>query len=261
MKKNLLIAVLFSFGSVANAQTTNVGVNTATPKTTLDITGTATATEADGVLVPRLTVTALAAKDAAYGSAQNGALVFITGGTGSSGLTANITGPGFYYYNHPTTKWIAVAGAAAGSANIVDLDVTLSTAKTLAVGSAAAAPEDIVFNNLLTSPSLNGASYSTTTGIYTVGVAGYYSINVNILSTNTVIGSPIPLLMVGSSGMIYGSGYSNTFLPAGTLGRGILSAVVKLAVNDQVKIQCSNASATALPLSNTTATRWTVTKL
>ena len=92
---------------IASAQ---VGVGNTSPKATLDVTGVATTTVADGVLVPRYTAGDLAAKDNAYGADQNGALVFITAVTGATGKTADVAAVGFYYYNHATSKWKAVGG-------------------------------------------------------------------------------------------------------------------------------------------------------
>jgi hypothetical protein len=108
MKKYLLTLVtIMLFTCLAHSQ---VGINNTSPKSTLDITGVTAATIPDGVLVPRFTVAELARKDAAYGSAQNGTLVFVTSGTGSIGKTVNIKGSGFYYYDHPASKWKGMGG-------------------------------------------------------------------------------------------------------------------------------------------------------
>ena len=116
MKKNFYLAIaLLGFSVSLNAQTAKkgVGIKTDTPQTTLDVRAEATDTSMpDGVLVPRLTVTELNAKSAAYGADQNGALVFVTsntqGGTGTK--EENVKDPGFYYYDHATSKWKGVGG-------------------------------------------------------------------------------------------------------------------------------------------------------
>ncbi|SMC63096.1 hypothetical protein [Moheibacter sediminis] len=108
MKKQIILLAAFLITGVAvKAQ---VGVGTDDPKSTLEIVGETTSTVADGVLVPRFTVTELSVKDGAYGADQNGALVFVTSGVGSAGKTSEITGPGFHYYDNATSKWIAVGG-------------------------------------------------------------------------------------------------------------------------------------------------------
>lgn len=114
--KNYILSLVASIMAVTlHGQ---VGINNTTPKTTLDVTGVTTVNVPDGVLVPRFTATELTAKDAAYGAAQNGTLVFITSGTGSSAKTIDITGPGFYYYDNPTSKWKIAGGSSETFGNI-----------------------------------------------------------------------------------------------------------------------------------------------
>ena len=90
----LLAAAAFT----ASAQ--NVGINTATPKATLDITGSpADASQPDGVIAPRLTRTQLIAKTG-YGADQNGAIVYVTDLSGIiNTTTAAVTQPGYYVFN------------------------------------------------------------------------------------------------------------------------------------------------------------------
>lgn len=109
MKNYLLaFATIILFTTTVRGQ---VGINNTSPKSTLDITGVTTATVPDGILIPRFTTTELAAKDSAYGSAQNGAMVFVTAGTGIAATkTSNITGVGFYYYDDISSKWTAIGG-------------------------------------------------------------------------------------------------------------------------------------------------------
>ncbi|RNA62862.1 hypothetical protein D1631_13430 [Chryseobacterium nematophagum] len=114
MKKQFITTMATVLGVFAFGQ---VGVNTNTPQSTLDVVGTTTATKADGVLIPRFTVTELAAKDAAYGASQNGVLVFVTSGVGSAGKTSDITGTNFYYYDSPTSKWKVAGGGGSASVN------------------------------------------------------------------------------------------------------------------------------------------------
>ncbi len=116
MKKQIiLLAALLMTGAALNAQ---VGVGTDDPKATLEIVGETTANVPDGVLVPRFTVAELSVKDAAYGADQNGALVFVTSGVGSAGKTSDIAGAGFHYYDHPASKWVAVAGTGGGGGTV-----------------------------------------------------------------------------------------------------------------------------------------------
>ncbi len=119
--KNYLpaFATIILFTTTVSGQ---VGINNTSPKSTLDITGVTTATVPDGILIPRFTTTELAAKDNAYGSPQNGAMVFVTAGTGIAATkTSDITGVGFYYYDDITSKWKIVGG---GISSAAPFDVT-----------------------------------------------------------------------------------------------------------------------------------------
>ncbi|GEN72321.1 hypothetical protein CLA01_23930 [Chryseobacterium lathyri] len=114
MKKFLLTAtMLVGLSAVSKAQTTGrVGINTTTPAATLDVVANTTDNaRPDALLVPRLSRAQLAAKDAAYTAAQNGALTFVTTLDGSAaGKTVNVIGIGFYYYDAPNSVWVAVGG-------------------------------------------------------------------------------------------------------------------------------------------------------
>lgn len=119
MKKFLLTAtMLVGLSAVSKAQTTGrVGINTTTPAATLDVVANTTDNaRPDALLVPRLSRTQLAAKDAAYTAAQNGALTFVNTLDGSAaGKTVNVTATGFYYYDAPNSVWVAVGGGGAAT--------------------------------------------------------------------------------------------------------------------------------------------------
>lgn len=114
MKKNLLTAVmLVSFAMLSQAQQRGVGINTTRPAATLDVTANTTDNSMpDAVLVPRMTATQLIAKDnnsGTYGDAQNGALIYIISGAGSTTRTNKITSAGFYYFDSSTPEWKPVS--------------------------------------------------------------------------------------------------------------------------------------------------------
>lgn len=83
MKKNVLTLtamVLFTIAVPGQA-----GINNASPKSPLDITGATVVTVVCGVLVPHFMVSELTGKD----NAQIGTLVFVTAGTGAAGSTTS----------------------------------------------------------------------------------------------------------------------------------------------------------------------------
>lgn len=102
-----LSLILMVIGISGHAQ---IGVNHANPKASLDIVGKTEVNSPEGLLVPRYTATDLGKKDNAYGTDQNGTLVFVTGGIGNSPKTTNVKTAGFYYYDAPGSTWKAVNG-------------------------------------------------------------------------------------------------------------------------------------------------------
>ncbi|WP_137904647.1 hypothetical protein [Chryseobacterium sp. 2VB] len=102
-KFTLLATILISGVSFAQ-----VGINTASPKTTLDVSATRDAsglitnnTQTFGLQAPRLTRAELTANTATYGTNQTGALIYITDVTGgdATGQRINVTAMGYYYFD------------------------------------------------------------------------------------------------------------------------------------------------------------------
>lgn len=106
MKKTLLPLILLVVALKMQGQ---VGINTTTPQATFDIVGVpATVTAADGLIAPRLTRAQLIAKTA-YGSNQQGAIVYVTDTTGTTNATTvKVTAVGYYYFDG--TLWQAIGG-------------------------------------------------------------------------------------------------------------------------------------------------------
>ncbi|UOV00034.1 hypothetical protein MUU74_08775 [Chryseobacterium daecheongense] len=107
MTKKIFPVVLLT-GSFAFAQ---VGINTESPKATLEVAGTPTDnTKYDGIIAPRITGDQLKAKN--YSASQTGALVYITSADSApSGQTLDVTSPGYYYFNGDSgiNKWIKLS--------------------------------------------------------------------------------------------------------------------------------------------------------
>ena len=83
-----------------------VGINTTTPKATLDVVGKPTdILSLDGITAPRITGTQLRSK--IYTAAQTGTLIYATApDTAPEGQTVDVTNIGYYYFNG--TKWIKI---------------------------------------------------------------------------------------------------------------------------------------------------------
>ncbi len=105
MTKNIiLIGALFSSTYLFS----QVGIDTETPKVTLDVRGKSTDVNvADGIIAPRLTGNELKAKDSQYANDQIGAIVYATEAvTTTSAKTVNVTNAGYYYFDG--SVWVAM---------------------------------------------------------------------------------------------------------------------------------------------------------
>lgn len=109
-----------------------VGINTETPKATLDIVATpADLTKIDGLIAPRLKGSELKAKDSNYGSPQTGAMVYVTEAlatANTSPKTLNVTAAGYFYFDG--SIWQKIAGNALSITNPWNIENT-TTAATL----------------------------------------------------------------------------------------------------------------------------------
>ncbi len=121
MKKTFIYIthILLLTGGIAYSQ---VGVNTDTPGATMDVVAAKTdGSTAEGLIAPRLTLAELITKEGKYGISQNGAIVYITGLSGATpaGKTANVTQPGYYYYDYTADGWKPFGGGSGTSAGWV----------------------------------------------------------------------------------------------------------------------------------------------
>ncbi|SHF41013.1 fibrinogen-like YCDxxxxGGGW domain-containing protein [Chryseobacterium sp. OV279] len=105
MKKKLFFPFLMVCSNLFFGQ---VGINTSTPKATLDIVAN-TNNSPIGVLPPRLSGDQLQGMDSYYNDDQKGAIVFVTDAVSSpSPKTKNISTAGYYYYDAILSQWIAL---------------------------------------------------------------------------------------------------------------------------------------------------------
>lgn len=94
--------MLFGYASAVFGQM-GLGINTVTPKSTLDVMSTSVnSANPEGIQGPRLTLAELTAKgNSMYGTDQTGAIIYVTAvsGGGNTGQRANITASGYYYFD------------------------------------------------------------------------------------------------------------------------------------------------------------------
>ncbi|WP_312764676.1 hypothetical protein [Epilithonimonas sp.] len=120
MKKNIILLGMLLLSGLAFSQ---VGINTDTPKSTLDVVGKAADTNSlDGITAPRLTGDQLRAKT--YTTEQTGTLVYVTvADSAPAGQTIDVTATGYYYFNG--TKWVSTGSGLANDTNIYNSDGSL----------------------------------------------------------------------------------------------------------------------------------------
>lgn len=239
MKKLFFSLLLISAAFISKAQ--SVAINStgsaADASAMLDVTSTS-----KGLLLPRMTV----AQRNAISSPATGLMIYQTNG-----------GAGMYLYTGSEWK---------NMSPVVDLVVTKTNSHTLPIGGSSVTPDDLVFNTVVTTPSLsNGttnASYNTSTGEYTVGVSGFYNITAVTVQTSATIAGVPPTILVNGNSVIYGVPLQNGNNPSGTIGRGLVTINYFLTAGDVVKIKVANNSNSAtLPLSTDGTTRLVITKL
>ncbi|KYH06601.1 hypothetical protein A1704_23665 [Chryseobacterium cucumeris] len=121
----LLLAITASFTALLQGQ---VGINTTSPKSTLDVEAkNIDGSSPEGIIAPRLTRNALvtASGTGQYGLPQSGAIIYVTeidGVSSSTGQTANVDAVGYYYFDGQANEWKKLG---AGS-NIYNSNGTLS---------------------------------------------------------------------------------------------------------------------------------------
>ncbi|MDH1603981.1 MULTISPECIES: hypothetical protein [Empedobacter] len=105
MKKHIILLGALTISSLAYSQ---VGINTETPKATLDVVASPDMPERiDGFIAPRLEGNELSAKDALYTADQLGAIVYAkSAASPTTAKTVNVTQAGYYYFDG--TVWVKV---------------------------------------------------------------------------------------------------------------------------------------------------------
>lgn len=126
MKTTKILLSLFAF-AISITTYAQVGINTTSPKTTMDVSikrsnADGTGTVADnsqnfGLLAPRLTRAELTANTATYSADQAGALIYVTdvSGGNTTAPRTNVTAIGYYYYDSGSNLWKAISSGGSSS--------------------------------------------------------------------------------------------------------------------------------------------------
>jgi hypothetical protein len=115
MKKIILILNTLLMLCAITHVYSQVGINTTTPKATLDVEGKPSIiSETDGILPPRLLRSQLISKTD-YGTDQIGIIVYVSDLSGTNNAqTVNVTEIGHYYFNG--SVWVKVGGSISSNA-------------------------------------------------------------------------------------------------------------------------------------------------
>lgn len=141
-KYKKFIFILICFIESISIVKSQVGINTESPKATLDVAIDSNISTPDGLLIPRLTMSQLYERSDTYGSDQHGIMIYITDldTKATTSKTEGITSPGFYFFNSKADQWQQLGSAAA--LNIYNSDGYLTGNRTVDLDS-----KNLVFSN------------------------------------------------------------------------------------------------------------------
>jgi hypothetical protein len=128
MRKETFISLAVVIMATTTGLQAQVGINTETPKATLDVVaGKTDGTTAEGIIAPRLTLAELKSADSQYAANQNGTFVYVTDVAGSTTTkTASVTAVGYYYFDgNVWTGFKAAAYTASNGLTLSGTDVQL----------------------------------------------------------------------------------------------------------------------------------------
>ena len=146
------------------------------------------------------------------------------------------------------TQWVSTTS---GSSAKAELKATITTAQSFSANT----NTDVIYNNVVISPSTSNAGYNNTTGVYTVGDGGGIFIISAQLITSTQ--NNVGIIVVAGGSNYYGALVSNNQFPA-PLARASVSTVVSLNKGDTIKVKVSSNNT---PPTFTSESTFTIVKL
>lgn len=243
--KKVIVPILITFCAYSAEIDAQVGLNTANPAVTLDVTAkapTGNSKTSEGLLIPRVdreraqNMTGVPTSTLVY-------IYSVTTGT-QTGTTANVDAAGYYYYNG--TIWAKLNSPAAAGVNLYNTDGTLTGNRTVTQ-----ADKTLAFTGTAANAfSVDGATFSVNAASDKVGIGTTtpgQTLSVSDPSSNDIASTSIltPNLGVGKVNYVkigkalsfndtsdisfnnMGAGSAENFLQIGFHGNGSVKTVFK----------------------------------
>ncbi len=204
---------------VSGAAYSQVGIDTETPKATLDVTGKPSdLTKADGIIAPRLKGSELKAKDALYTADQKASLIYVTEALASADTTSktiNVTSIGYFYFDGNIWQKLTTGSNGAGGNDWTILGNIGTTAGTNFIGTTDAVDFVVKTNN-----TERERTYTTVNSQNEIKKISGGNLNVNGVSVGTGNNNDVNSVAVGNNALkINTNGAQNVAVGAGVLSK------------------------------------------
>ena len=204
---------------VSGAAYSQVGIDTETPKATLDVTGKPSdLTKADGIIAPRLKGSELKAKDALYTADQKASLVYVTEALASADTTSktiNVTSIGYFYFDGNIWQKLTTGSNGADGNDWTILGNIGTTAGTNFIGTTDAVDFVVKTNN-----TERERTYTTVNSQNEIKKISGGNLNVNGVSVGTGNNNDVGSVAVGNNALkINTNGAQNVAVGAGVLSK------------------------------------------
>lgn len=183
--KNYYVIAFLAINSMVYSQ---VGINTTSPRATLDIVAkTKDGSKAEGLIPPSLSGDEIMHADNAYTAQLEGVVVYANApvSNGGSVKTANITQPGYYYFDGKVWKSMQGNSFITGSSKLINGDYTALDNDFLIESRSS---NDVNITLPAATPANKGKIYSIYNSNNELNTSSAYQ--VIIVSSSAVIGTP-----------------------------------------------------------------------